>query len=1021
LHFELLVPAFIFDNARLVGRHADQNSGVMRMGKREEGIPAPCLSPEEVVHGFAVERVVPLAEIRCTAYSLRHAKSGARVIHLHTHDSENLFAVAFRTPPPDDTGLPHILEHAVLCGSRRYPVKDPFIELLKTSLATFLNAITYPDKTVYPCASMNEKDFFNLAGVYCDAVFHPLMLREHFKQEGHHFDFLNREDPDSPLTLKGIVYNEMKGAFADLDGMIGYHCHRLFPNNAYGRIAGGDPAAIPSLTYEQFRDFHRRYYHPSNSYIFIYGDIPTEKHLAFLNSQYLYAFDALDIDTAIAPQPRWPTPRRDTYPYPATSKDRCEEKTAVVLTFFTNAITDAECTLTMHVLEHYLLSNAASPLRRALVDSKLGEDLTHSGYGDYQRDTVFSVGLKGTAPDKAYAFEELVVETCRQVADEGLDGRKVDAAFHQLEIDSRDIGSMYPLRVMGRVYDSWIYDGDPLFMLERGRHLSDLRTKYENVPGYLEQQLQALVVDNPHYLVLTLVPDSTLQSDQQEALSTELANIRSRMSQAKLTDIKCEAERLEALQNEPNPPEALATLPQLKLSDVSPYPMIVDTDVEHISQRPFLVTRVFTNGLNHLRLGIDLSGLDETLIDYLPLYAEALRKMGTDEDDYLTMAEREADATGGVAVSVSAGGRYADPDHVQPFLFAESHALDAKLPQMLRLLADRITRTDFSDLERLKTIIMQSRVQRHSGIVPAGNRYAVLYAQRRLSRNAALAERLGGVSQTRLLDVLVDGMDSRLDEVSSNLSAIHSELCERGRFFASFVGTDHGAGMAREWYGQFLGGLGNAAIPVESGAFPIETGGREGIALPVEVAFAAQAFRTVSASHPLAPALAVLEQALSFGYLWNEVRAKRGAYGCSASYNQANGMFSFASYRDPCISETLETYAGAPVNVERDMDLSAEAVEQAIIGSVRTLDRPIRPLAAVRSALSRYLAGITDEVRQAYRSRLLSLTADDLLQVSADILRPGLAASSVCVISSREKLEAADAALTSQPLVVSDL
>jgi presequence protease len=991
------------------------------MEKREAEMPESCLSPGEIIHGFAVEGVVPLTEIRCMAYCLKHTRSGARLIHLHARDGENLLAIAFRTPPPDDTGLPHILEHTVLCGSRRYPVKDPFVELLKTSLATFLNAITYPDKTVYPCASMNEKDFFNLAGVYCDAVFHPLILPEHFKQEGHHFDFEDRADPASALAIRGIVYNEMKGAFSDLDGMIGYHCHRLFPDNAYGRISGGDPAAIPSLTYKDFSDFHRHYYHPSNSYIFIYGDIPTEKHVAFLNDQYLHAFDRLDIDTTIALQSRWPAPRRHTHPYPASPKDRPDEKTAVVMTLFTNEITDVECTLTMHILEHYLLSNAASPLRRALVDSRLGEDLTHSGYGDYQRDTVFSVGLKGAAPDKARTLETLVLETCRRVADEGLDRRKVEAAFHQLELETRDIGSMYPLRLMERVYDSWIYDGDPLFMLERGQHLADLRAKYENTPRYFEKQLMTLVVENPHYLVLTLVPDSALQSERNEALVSEMADTKSRMSEEQIADIAREAERLEALQNEPNSPETLATLPQLKLTDVSPHPMDIDTDVERVAQRPFLTTRVFTNGLNFLRLGIDASGLGDELIDFLPLYAEALRKMGTDEDDYLAMAEREAETTGGVCVSVSGAGRFSNPDHVQPFLFADSNALDAKLPEMVRFLTDRITKTDFSDLERLKTVILQSRVQRHSGIVPAGNRYAVLHAQRRLSRNGELAERLGGVYQTRMLDTLANELDDRLEAVSAKLSAIHGRLRERGRFVASFVGTRRGADIARGWYEQFLGGFHNEAAPVESATFTAEAGAREGIALPAEVAFAAQAFRAVPASDPLAPALAVLAQALSFGYLWNEVRAKRGAYGCSASYNQANGMFSFASYRDPFICETLDTYTGVLEHVEHDMDLSADAVEQAVIGSVRTLDHPIRPGSAVRNALSRYLAEIDDEVRQAYRSRLLSLSADDIRRASEDVLRPGLAAGTVCVISSRKKLEAANEHLGASLLAVSDL
>ncbi|MBN2711756.1 MAG: insulinase family protein, partial [Planctomycetes bacterium] len=381
-------------------------------------IPQTNLSVGDELHGFRVEKITPLEELRVLAIEARHPKSGARFLHLYTEDEESLFSAAFRTPPPDDTGLPHILEHTVLCGSKRYPVKDPFVELLKTSLATFLNAMTYPDKTVYPCASMNEKDFFNLAGVYCDAVFHPLITEKHFKQEGHHYEFAEPGNTGSPLIIKGIVYNEMKGAYSDLDGIIDRNLTRsICPDNAYGKDSGGDPEIIPELTYEQFTNFHARYYHPSNALLFVHGNIPTEKHMKFLDDEYLSKFDAISIDTSIDEQPRWSEPVRATIPYPVGPEDTAEKKTAITVNFLTNDLTDPIKSLSMGILDYYLLGNAASPLRKALIDSKLGEELTDSGYANYQRDTFFTVGLKGTESEKEDEIVEIVFSVCSELAD----------------------------------------------------------------------------------------------------------------------------------------------------------------------------------------------------------------------------------------------------------------------------------------------------------------------------------------------------------------------------------------------------------------------------------------------------------------------------------------------------------------------------------------------------------------------------------------------------------------------------
>ncbi len=962
--------------------------------------------------GFTVSGVTPLPDLRAVAYLLEHEKSGANLLHLHNDDPENLFTIAFRTPPPDSTGLPHILEHTVLCGSKKYPVKDPFVELLKKSMATFLNAMTYPDKTVYPCASMNEKDFFNIADVYCDAVFHPLITEKHFKQEGHHLDFVEPGNPKSPLTIKGIVYNEMKGALSDLDGIIQHKAGRgIFPDNAYGLESGGDPEAIPDLTYEQFVNFYRTYYHPTNGLIFLYGNIPTEKLIAFLDEKYLSDFDRLSIDTTIAPQPQWDEPVQETVPYPVGPNEDGSKKAAVVLTFRTNDVTDAVTTLSMHLLSDYLLGNAASPLRRTLIDSRLGEELTDSGYAGHQRDTYFSVGLKGTKADNTATITDLVLKSCSKLAEEGLDSNKIEAAFHRLELASREIRPRHPLLLMDRVYRSWLYGADPIDSLRLNDHLATLRDRYEKQPGFFEGLLKDKIVNNPHYTVLTFVPDPELVGKKEADFRQRMDRHKEQMKSPDLDRIAEEAAELDALQSTPNSPEALATLPRLSLSDVPPEPFELPTSHETVADRPLLHTDVFANGIDYLKLAFDLRGIDEELIDYLPLFTDALTNMGAAGQDYAAMAEREAACTGGIDAGVAAGGRADDSLFVQPFLLVTSKSLATRLPDMLDVLYDRMLLCDFSDLHRLKDILLQGRVHWHSSIIPSGNQYAALFAGRNLSRNCELAERLGGVTQLRMYDRLVADIEKKPDAIVEKLSRIREFLLARGRVTVSFVGDSAERKVLDPWLKTLYSGMREDDPKEEDTHFTPSLESREGIATPADIAFVAKTLPAISMNHPDAPALLLLSVHLSYGYLWNEVRVKRGAYGVRASYDSGNGVFSFTSYRDPCVKETLDAFQGAFQHIESEMDLSPAATEQAIIGSLKTLDQPIRPGQAVGVALSRHIRGDTPELRSSFRKRLLSLKGEDIKRAGNELLAPAFDTAPVCVISSRERLTAANTTL----------
>lgn len=989
--------------------------------KLSSQVPDIKLEKGQKILGFIIENITPVPDIRSIAYEIKHEKSGAKILHLHNQDTENLFSVAFRTPPYDDTGLPHILEHSVLCGSQKYPVKDPFVELLKKSLATFLNAMTYPDKTVYPCASMVEKDFFNLMSIYCDAVFHPLLKKNHFMQEGHHLAFSESNNKNSPLIIKGIVYNEMKGHYSDLDGIIDREIiSNLCPDNAYGFDYGGNPEKIPELTYEQFTNFHSKYYHPSNSRFFLYGDIFTEKHLEFLNP-ILDKFNSVPVDSSIAAQSRWIEPKYYNTPYPVAQDEDLTNKVAIVLSILTNDVTDAIRSLSMNVLDYYLLGNEASPLRKALIDSGLGEDLTDSGYADFQRDTYFCVGMKGTEKEKTQAIIDLIKSTCSDLVKNGLEKEKIEASFHRLEFSSLEIQGMYPLSLMDRVYRSWIYDADPLYNLRIKEHLLKLRDCYEKEENFFEQQLQEIIVDNPHFCVSTFYPDPQYMMRKEKDFQEKMKKIKDNLSNEEINNILKQTQELENMQTEPNSEEALATLPYLKLEDVPPDPIVFPTTIEKIQNVPVLYSDVFSNGVNYIQLAFDLRGLDEELLDFVPLYSEAFCKMGAGDKDYVEMAELEALETGGIYTNLSVGGTIDQPSMVRPFLSVASKALDKKLPKMLDLLFKRIVSFNPTDIFRLKDVITQEKNANRSSIMPNGSHYALLYAKRHLSKNTCLAERLEGFTQIRKIEEISRNFETVKDDLVDKLVRIREFLLSSNRITVSFVGGEKQYQETKNYLEGTLEKFTQSTINEISSVYESLQKTPEAIAVPADVAFVAAALPAVKATHTDAPVLLLMSVYLSFGYLWEEVRVKRGAYGARAQYDTSNAVFTLSSYRDPFIKETLDTYQKIFDHVSQKMDLSPDDVEQAIIGTVKTLDRPLRPSQVLSAALYRYLNGETLEFLKNFRQRLFSIKADDILRVNEELLRPGYQKASVCVLSSQEKLDAANKIIESDKFSINKL
>ncbi len=989
------------------------------MEQNDKIIPQKILDIQREYEGFIIEDIRVLPEVLSVAYIARHLKTGARLIHLHNNDPENLLALCFRTPPPDDTGLPHILEHTVLCGSKRYPVKDPFVEMLKTSLATFLNAMTYPDKTVYPCASMVEKDFFNLSSVYCDAVFNPLLKEEHFKQEGFHFDFETPGDITSPLIVKGIVYNEMKGVYSSLDGLISRETVRsICPDNAYGKDSGGVPDEIITLTYKRFIDYHHTYYHPSNLFVFLYGNIETIKLLSFLNKQFLSNFNKIDVASSISLQPRWKEPKRKTIPYPIASHEEVREKSAVCLTFLTNDVIDTIKTLAMRVLDFYLLDNAASPLRKALIDSHLGQELTSSGYADYQRDTFFTVGLKGSEPDRADAIEELIFKVLKDEVKKGLDREKLEAAFHRLELSARQITGHYPLRLMDLVFSSWIYEADPLYNLNICSHLNELRKTYKNNPRFFEDVLTELLIENPHFTRLTFIPDPDLSNRQKREFKKKMEEIKSSFSKEELIEIDKEARRLELLQLKPNPPEALKTLPKLSKKEISSEPYELGTQEDDLEGLCVLFTRMQTNELCYLLCAFDISGIelidDGSLIPYLPLFSEAVVKMGTDKKDYATIAHEEALVSGGISAGVNLGFKIEDDRFFRPIFSMGSNAIKRNLDKMLDIYFERLKRADFSDTARLKDIILQGMVARKSSLIPHGNSYAESYASRTISSKTWLLEEISGISQIRFFDYLSKNFDKASDEIVDKLSKIKRFLLEDSKVFISIVGDEDSYKMCRnrlsKEFSSFIGrGENSKGISESIKRFndikTLKDKTIDALVTQTDVSFVAMSMPSLGFKDRLSPTLLLLSRHLSLSYLWEQIRVKNGAYGAKASFSPSLNIFSISSYRDPKIRETLECYLRLIDFVEKDMDLSEDSIEQAIIGTFKLFDRPIRPAQALSLSLNRFMSGEDVNFRRSLRRALLDTTAQDIQELTNKVLKTNIKDARFAVICNSKDLE----------------
>ncbi|MBI4864589.1 MAG: insulinase family protein, partial [Candidatus Riflebacteria bacterium] len=689
--------------------------------------PEPTCKAGDRLEGFRIERVTPVPEIRATAYEATHLFTGARLLHLHCDDRENLYAVTFRTPPPDSTGVAHILEHSVLAGSRKYPVKDAFNELAKASLKTFLNAFTAPDFTSYPVASQVRADFYNLASVYTDLVLCPLLSENTFRQEGHHLEV----GEDGALTISGIVYNEMKGALSTPEAVAERGTiQALFPDTPYGVESGGDPEHIPDLTYQQFTEFHRSFYSPSNALVFFYGNIATADHLRFM-AQRLDGFQPVEVRSAVPDQSRWTVPRLSSDRFPIGPDDSADRRSLVNVGWLTAGVEELEERVIHQVLEEALVGNAGSPLRKALIDSGLGEDLSPTtGLHTWFRQIPFVVGLRGTDPDLAEKIEATAASTLSALADQGLPRDLLEAAFHQVEFKGLEITRTphsFPVTLLVRVLGTWLHDHDPLVPLRFPTLIAGLRQRWERTPDLFQAAVRRWLVDNPHRIRAVIVPSRTGAAESESRVRERLTTLRARLSDAEVAQLRRVAETLHESQRAKDSPEALATLPRLKLSEIPREVDVVPTVETVVQGATVLEHDVFTNGIAYLDVVFDVADVAEELQPYLPFLAASATGMGAAGERYEVFATRKALYTGGVSMVLRAREHLAGGAPVQTLILSAS-ALTRNANRMVDVVRDILLSGDLSDRSRLKDVLSEKRNGQRASVAPRGHMYGWMAA-----------------------------------------------------------------------------------------------------------------------------------------------------------------------------------------------------------------------------------------------------------------------------------------------------
>ena len=957
------------------------------------------LEINKVIKGFKLKERRNLKEIGADALLFEHEKTGARLIKILSDDDNKVFSIGFRTPPKNSTGVAHILEHSVLCGSRKFDMKEPFVELLKGSLNTFLNAMTYPDKTVYPVASRNEKDFFNLMDVYLDAVLYPNIYKhkEIFMQEGWHYSIENKEDK---LEYNGVVYNEMKGVYSSPDSILYRNISTsLYPDTIYAVCSGGEPSCIPSLSYEEFLDFHRTYYHPSNSYIFLYGNGETEKELAFINDNYLNNFEKKQVNSKIKVQKPFNKMNELEMFYGIAKEDDDEGKSFYALNFSVGDATDGEMYLAFEVLAYLLLRTTAAPIKKALMDAGIGKSVS----GDYDNGVnqpCFSIFVKNANKNDKEKFKNVVLDTLKQLVKDGIDKELIEASINRVEFELRegDFGSypkglIYYLKAM----DSWLYEGNPFVHLEYEEALAKVKTALTT--DYFENLIEKYILNNNHSSLVSLHPKKGLNEDKQKKLEEKLEKIKESFSEKELEELIDRCKKLKERQETPDGVEALESIPVLSREDINKLPEVLPLEEKEIEGVKVLHHNFHTNKISYVNMYFRTDAVDQKLISRLTLLSSILGRCSSKNYTYEKLSNLININAGGVSYSPCSIADVKNEGQYKKLFEVSFKALNDKLSKVFELLEEILLNTNLDDEKRIKQILEEKRSRVESGIFDAGHRIVAKKILSYVSDKGAYEEELSGLGYYHFLVDMIENFD--IKRIHKELEEVIRLVFNKNNIMVSFSGTDEDYAMFEKAIKPFIAKLSDEKLTYNDYKFDLDAK-NEGLLMQGNVQFVAKGGDYKKAGYEYSGAMSLLETILGFDYLWNNVRVKGGAYGVFSNFRRDGGFY-IASYRDPNVKDTLDIYDGV-VEYLNNFDVIDREMQKYIIGTVRKLDSPIGNSSKGEIATTLYLSGVTYEDRVKERNEILSADRNTI-KAFAPLLKDVLEQNCICALGNEVKIK----------------
>jgi len=941
-------------------------------------------------------------DVQSDGFILRHKKSGARIAILSNNDDNKVFYIGFRTPPEDETGVPHIIEHTTLCGSKKFPVKDPFIELAKGSLNTFLNAMTYPDKTVYPIASCNDQDFKNLMDVYLDAVFNPNITKyeEIFKQEGWHYELTGKDDE---LKINGVVYNEMKGAYSSPDEVLSSQIYRsLFPDNTYSKDSGGNPEYIPKLTYEAYLDFYHKYYHPSNSYIYLYGDMDVVERLEWLDKEYLSLYDYKKVNSEINKQPAFDKIKNVEAQYSITMDDSQENKTYLSYNRVVGDTLDEMLYQAFDVLDYALVSSPGAPVKQALIDAGIGDDV----YGSYDAgilQPVFSFVAKNANASQADEFESIIENTLKEVVKTGINKEALLAGINSSEFKFReaDFGQFPKGLLFGlNCLDSWLFDDmKPFIHLECLGTFAKLRKAVDT--DYFEKLIQEYLLDNTHGSSVTVKPKRGLGNEREEALAKELSDYKASLSDEEIKKLIEDTEHLKKYQEEPSSDENLRKLPMLTRADMKKNAMPFSNIEDELLDVKVVRHDIESNGIDYISFLFDAGDFAQSELGYLGFFTNALGLVSTERYSYTDLANATNIYTGGISTGTASHPDIKDRNNFVFKFEVKLKVLEKNLDKALELMEQMLLSSDFTDTKRLGELVAQIKARLQANLSSSGHLVAAMRSMSSFSRYALYQDELKGVAFYRSICHIEKELSESPKSVSDKLAAIARKLFARNRMLISFTGNNEAYGNAKPSLEKVIAGFNKMSAVGNQAEVHFNTA-KEAFIDASQIQYVAKTGDFICEGYEYTGALRLLRIILSYDYLWINVRVKGGAYGCMNTFLRSGESY-FVSYRDPNLSDTLDVYDRIPEYIksfspdERDMT-------KYIIGTFSALDTPMNPEAKGSRSLSAYLEGITYEQIQKERNEILNAQPEDIRRL-ADLVEAVLKKDSICVIGNENMIK----------------